>query len=551
MAVAGRWVFLTSILRDIVHPLSSLARAKDVALREAEFNKLKNLFYVHMVSHRREAVSLLFHAKRAIICDVPRPSTFDHVMAAMRAEVAATPFGQHLSSSRQLAQRLHASPVTISRAVTQLASEGLVEVHPGRGVVALAAANRCVDAPTDFSWQVDILGDRTVDDGGLLHHLRVADAGAVPMAASYPHHSMLPLDALRRSAARAVRRTDAWDRAPVDGMDDLRRWFVEPLNGSRNAEDALISAGGQAALALAVAAVTKPGDPVIVEAPTYLGALGLLRSHGCRPVPTPTDRNGLQVDAVEGLVERTGARVLYCQPTFQNPTGASLAADRRLALLALARRRRMLVIEDDYARHLGHGGATPTPLTVNDPQGHVLYLTSLTKSLAPGVRVGAVVARGPVLARLRAVAAAQQFFVSRTLQEVALDFVTSSAWSRHLRTLSEMLALRCEAVWRAAEELLPDCRLDLRPRGGMHVWVRLPAAIDDYRLVQSAARRGAIISAGGPYFASEPPASYVRITHCAAEDIPSLRLGVQRIAEGLEDERRSPGGVPSDAPADA
>ncbi len=480
---------------------------------------------------------------------MPRPPTFDRLIAEIRAEVAATPPGQHITSSRELARRLRASPVTISRAVTLLASEGLVEVRPGRGVTVLAPARSAPGAPPDFSWQVDILGERLVDDGGLLGHLRVADPGAVPMAASYPHHSLLPLEALRRSASRVARLPDAWDRAPVDGIDELRQWFVEPLNRARTAVEVIITAGGQAALALAVAAATRTGDPVVVEAPTYLGALTVLRAHGCRPVPVPVDEDGLQPEAVVRVVERTGARVLYCQPTFQNPTGATLSEQRRRELIALARRHRLLIIEDDYARYLGHGGATPTPLAVHDPDGHIVYLTSMTKSLAPGLRVGAIAARGPVLERLRAVAAAQQFFVSRTLQLVTLDFVTTSAWSRHLRDLAGALAQRCSAVSSAIEDLLPECQTEMAPTGGMHVWVRLPDLVDDVRLVRSAARRGVIISAGTPYFPSEPSARYVRITHCAAEDDASLRLGVERVAEALDDERSAP--VPVDVVVDA
>ena len=130
------------------------------------------------------------------------------------------------------------------------------------------------------------------------------------------------------------------------------------------------------------------------------------------PVPVPMDDNGVRVDL---LADAFGARVFYCQPLFHNPTGAVLATDRRRQVIEIAHAAGAFVIEDDYARRLGHGGPLPPPLVADDPYGTVVHVSSLTKPTSPNLRVGALVARGPVLERLRAIQVVDSFFVPRPL----------------------------------------------------------------------------------------------------------------------------------------
>ena len=151
----------------------------------------------------------------------------------------------------------------------------------------------------------------------------------------------------------------------------------------------------------------------------------------------------------------SGARVFFCQPLFQNPTGAVLAPGRRRQVLDIAHAAGAFVIEDDFARRLGHGGPLPPPLIADDRHGTVVHVRSLTKPTSPSLRVGALIARGPVLERLRAIQVVDSFFVPRPLQEATLELVGAPAWPRHLRAVAAGLRERRAAMLAALDRRLP------------------------------------------------------------------------------------------------
>lgn len=196
---------------------------------------------------------------------------------------------------------------------------------------------------------------------------------------------------------------------------------------------------------------------MLVESPTYPGMLAVARASGLRPVPVPLDADGVRTDLLADAFRASGARLFVCQPLFQNPTGAVLAAERRREVLRVARAAGAFVIEDDFARLLVHGDApTPPPtLIADDGDGTVVHVRSLTKATSANLRVGALAARGPVLDRLRAIQVVDSFFVPRPLQEAALELVGSPAWPRHLRLIAGELTARRNALTTALHQELP------------------------------------------------------------------------------------------------
>jgi DNA-binding transcriptional MocR family regulator len=200
-------------------------------------------------------------------------------------------------------------------------------------------------------------------------------------------------------------------------------------------------------------------------------------------------------------------------------------------VLAAARAAGAFVVEDDVVRHLGHGRATPPPLLADDRDGTVVHLTSLTKTAAPSLRIGALVAQGPVLERLRALRHVDDFFVSRPQQEAALDLLGSPAWERHLRALSTELRARCQTLVTALRTELPEWTVDRVPTGGLHVWVRLPPGVDDVRFAATARRHRVAVGAGSRYFPAERPGPYLRLNFAATEDRAELVEAVRRLAE--------------------
>lgn len=442
--------------------------------------------------------------------------------------------GDRLPSSRELIKEYRVGPATVARAIAALAAEGAVVTRPGSGTyVAQRTGPRNEVAAADTAWQTVALTDRAVDTRLIADPLGPPPAGTITLDGGYVHRSLQPTRALSAALARAARRPDAWDRAPVGGLAALRSVFARIVGGSVTADDVLVTAGGQSALSIAFRAVAGPGSPVLVESPTYPRALAAARAAGLRPVPVPLDADGVRPDLLADAFAMTGARLLYCQPTYQNPTGTVLAPERRSQILDVARASGAFVIEDDFARHLGHGGPMPPPLVADDPDGTVVHVTSLTKPAAPSLRIGALVARGPVMERMRAVRLVDDFFVTRPLQEAALEVLSSPSWDRHVRSLGVALRERCATLAAALARDVPDVALNAVPAGGLHLWVRLPAGVDDTVLTSAARQRGVAVSAGSRYFATEPPAAHLRIGFAAAADHTELTEGARRLGAAL------------------
>ncbi|WP_327427377.1 aminotransferase-like domain-containing protein [Streptomyces sp. NBC_01236] len=475
-------------------------------------------------------------------------SSGDDLANRLRRELDRYSPGGKLPSSRALVERFRVSPVTVSRALAQLAAEGLVVTRPGAG--AFRAQPRSAITPTgDTSWQeVALSADastelvpRTVDASGVLSSLAAPPPGVIEFNGGYLHPSLQPERAMGAALARAGRRPGAWSRPPMEGLTELREWFARGIGGAITAAEVLIAAGGQSALTTALRALAPPGAPVLVESPTYPGMLAIARAAGLRPVPVPVDADGVKPALLADAFKATGARVFVCQPLFQNPTGAVLAPERRAEVLRIAREAGAFVIEDDFVRRLVHedAGPLPRPLAAEDPDGVVVHVGSLTKATSPSFRVSALAARGPVLERLRAIQVVDSFFVPRPLQEAALELVGSPAWPRHLRAVSAELKTRRDIMTAALRLNLPELALPHIPFGGYHLWLRLPDGTGgtsqafgsggESALVTAALRAGVAVTPGRPYFSAEPPAAHLRLSFAAVAGTEEITEGVRRL----------------------
>ncbi|HEY9389909.1 MAG TPA: PLP-dependent aminotransferase family protein, partial [Mycobacteriales bacterium] len=353
-------------------------------------------------------------------------SSTDRIVADLRRIAAARGPGDPMPSSRDLVARHRVGPVTVSRAIARLVAEGLLVTEPGRGT--FVAPSRAARDSADLGWQTVALRDRPVEVEEVCRVLTRPDPGTLVLSTGYLDPALQPTRALADAMARAARRPGSWDRPPLAGIPELRAAFAGTVGVEPS--DVLVVPGGQAGLSTALRALVPPGSPIVVESPTYLGALVLARAAGLRPVPVPCDPDGMRPDLLAEALELTGARLVYCQPTFANPTGAVMSPERRSAVLDVARAAGAFVLEDDCTRLLGFTGQIPAPLVRDDTDGHVVYLTALTKPAAPSLRVGALVARGPALARLRSLRIIDDFFVPIPMQEAAVGLLAAPAWPR-------------------------------------------------------------------------------------------------------------------------
>lgn len=458
----------------------------------------------------------------------------DRVIQDLLRLIATAAPGTRLPSVRELTARHGASPVTVAEAVRRLVARGLVEARPGRGTF-VAARSDGQDLPgqgADLAWQTVALGARRPGEEEMQALLALPRPGAIALSGGYLDAELQPVAALGAALARAARQPAAWQRGPVEGREDLRAWFARAAGAQLRADDMVVCSGGQAALSCALRALAAPGDTLLVESPTYLGALAAARANGLRVVPVPADPDGVRPDQLAAAFARTGARLFYCQPLHANPTGATLATHRRAAVFSAVRDAGAFLIEDDYARDLTIDGEAPPPLAADDADGHVVYLRSLTKSAAPGLRIAAIGARGPAGARLRTARLLDDLFVAGPLQQATVELVTAPAWPRHLRGLRTALRARREALLAALHRHLPALVPTTVPRGGLHLWVRLPDGTDDVAVAAAAAAEGVVVFPGRHWYAAEPPAPHLRLTYAAAPP-DQMDEAVRRLARAM------------------
>ena len=301
-------------------------------------------------------------------------------------------------------------------------------------------------------------------------------------------HSGYPLPALQAgplvaaALARAAKDPAAARPAPTMGIPSLRHLFAQELAGDVGPDDVLVTSGGQAALVAAFRGLARPGDTVVMESPTFWGAIAAAAEAGLTVVPVAARPDGPDPAELARVLAVHGARLVYAQPTWHNPTGATWSPAVRAAVLDVVREHGAFLVEDDWARDLTLDGRAPAPLVCDDADGHVVHLRSLTKSMAPGIRVAALVARGPALQRIRASRWAADLYVSPLLQLAAADVLAAPAWQRHLTRLRRELVARRDALVAAVREHAPLAELTAVPRGGLSLWLRLPAPLDaDHR----------------------------------------------------------------------
>lgn len=453
------------------------------------------------------------------------------LLAALRTFITSAEPGSRLPSTRTLQQHYGCSPATVQKTVAQLKLEGKVVVQPGSGT--FVAMKKPVKPTKSVAWQSVALGHKSNPGVAVQDMLAAPRGDTLPLSVAYLDPTLQPQTLLQQALARVAKKPGVWASAALEGIEGLRAWFAGEVGADIQPFDVQIVSGGQAALTTVFRALTRPGQHVLVESPTYLGAIAAIRAANCSPMPVPVDRDGVRPDYLADAFRQTAATVFYCQPLHANPSGACLSVERRRAVIEAAEEAGAFIVEDDYTRGLTFSGEALPPLIAED-SSRVVYLRSLSKLTAPSLRVAAICAKGPAGARIKASRAVDDLFGAIPLQEVALELVTSSSWERHLKRTQAELRRRCETATRAVTKHMPDAYIAVPPSGGLHVWLRLPDGIEDHAFAAAALEERVGVQAGSLYFPAEPPAPFLRLSFAAAgEDM--LEQGIERLGKVLAD----------------
>jgi 2-aminoadipate transaminase len=347
-----------------------------------------------------------------------------------------------------------------------------------------------------------------------------ARPGVVSFAGGLPAPELFDAAGLRDAFAAAL--ADAGrtlQYSTTEGDPALREQIAARLSARGLAtapDEVLVTSGSQQALALVAAVTLEPGDCVLVEEPSYLAAIQAFKMAGAAVVPVPCDDDGLDPEAVAALAARHGARLLYTVATFQNPTGRTLPLDRRKALVELAARTGLWILEDDpYGELRYHGEPVPAIASLPGADGRVLAISTLSKVAAPGLRIGWL--RTPPTLRGPAVVTKQ----AADLHSSTIDQAAAARWlaaidlDAHVATLRRAYGERRDALVEGLAAALPPGSTHNRPDGGMFVWARLPDGWDAEPLLARALERDVAFVPGAPFFAGPPDRAAMRLSFTA------------------------------------
>lgn len=435
---------------------------------------------------------------------------------ALKQWISSAAPGARLPSTRSLVTEYQASPVTVQKALQVLTAQGLIESRPGVGTFVRAVRTA---RPADFGWQTAALGAPPSALPTASSTMRDVPNNVIAFHSGYPDRELLPERLVRSALARAARGDAALSRPPAAGMPELQQWFAQELGSATPAgitppapSDVIVLPGSQSGLSSIFRALVGAGQPLLMESPTYWGAILAAAQTGVRVVPVSSRPDGPDPAELARAFEETGARAFYAQPNYANPTGVQWASGRGGEMLDVVRAHGAFLIEDDWAHDFGIT-SQPVPVATRDDAGHVIYIRSLTKSVSTSIRIAAVIARGPARERILAHRAAESMYVSGLLQAAALDVLTQPGWQTHLRGLRQQLQSRRDLLVTSVREHVPDAHIELLPKGGLNLWLRMPDGTDLPRLMRDCEDNRVIIAAGTEWFPAEAAGAFVRLNY--------------------------------------
>lgn len=373
---------------------------------------------------------------------------------------------------------------------------------------------------------------------------RVVQPGIIDLGWGHPDPALLPVQEMRRACDAALARfgAAALEYGSVAGPGPLLEWLIDRIGRdegrSPSPDELLITSGISGGLDLVLSALTRPNDTVLVESPTYYLAIRILRDRELNLVPVPCDGGGVIVSELAARLaelKRSGARphALYTVPTFNNPSGSSLAEDRRKALVDLAAAEGLTILEDDVYRELAYDGPPPRSLWSLAPAGTVARLGSFSKSLAPGLRLGWLTADRELVRRLVQGGLLDSSGGVNHFTALAVSALCQAGdFAAHVTRLRDSYRERRDALVGALRRHLPEtCRCD-PPAGGFFVWVELPPAIDAQLLLPHAEAAGVSFQPGHRFHTDGGGRHHLRLAF-SLYSVPELVEAAERLARAI------------------
>ena len=456
--------------------------------------------------------------------------------------------GDRLEASRELAHQLGVHRTTVGNAYAELESEGLIQGTVGRGTFVTPLADT-LRAPGgrprrpshDLFWESFFPEEPRDDSLGRLM-ASSGEEGVISFAAAHGSEELTSPDIVRRAADAVLRREGGRlvQYGSTGGYQPLKAYLQTQLRRDGipvEVDEILVTHGCQQSLDLLRRALISPGETVVCENPTYTGLWNVFESPGVRLMGVPVTPEGMDLDALESLLEQTRVKLIFCSPTFQNPTGFTMPLAARQRLLGLAERFQFPIVEDDVYGALRFRGRVIPPLKALDSAGLVIYLNSFSKVGFPGLRVGWLVASSQVIERLRWAKQRADLHTNLIGQAVIQELGARGWLDKWIRKTCKVYAHKLEVLRRAIERHFPPEVRVIYPDGGMSVWAELPAFLDAAELLVKARERRVLFAPARYFYFQNPKRNALRLCYTALPD-DKIEKGAAILGDLLKVEMR-------------
>jgi len=446
-----------------------------------------------------------------------------------------------LPACRQLARDLGVNRITVENAYSELEADGLVSSRMGSGTYVLPQNHFTVVQRNDPDslwplWQQSLRdGDAESTTDRAQEKLKASGhPHPIDFSSGSSDSRQFPADEFRKVLQAVMRRDDtaALSYGEGSGYAPLREGIAHILASQglqAGPENILITAGSQQAIFLASQVLLKPDDIVLVENPTYSLAIDLFRRLGFQVMGIPMDGQGMQVEKLEHLLQQYHPKLIYTIPNFHNPTGSCLSNPRRRQLIVLADRYNVPILEDDFVGDLRYEGHSQPSLKALDPGGQVIYVSTFSKMLMPGLRIGFIVANGPVYDSLLKFKHLSDLATSTLIQRALDSYVTVGRYQTYLRRSCQIFHKRRDAMLEAIERYLPpDVSYDT-PKGGLFIWLRLPDGLYADELLSIACEAGVAFAPGNCFFTDDVGGREWLRLNFVSQPVEEIEEGMKRL----------------------
>lgn len=453
--------------------------------------------------------------------------------------------GQRLPPVRTLAKALGVNPMTVAKAYQDLAASGLTSAHSGAGT-------RIADARGNGVRHKGALSDTAAAVSIAQRLFELARApGVIAFTGNYARPEDSDVDGFRTCIAELAASGEVgtyFRYDPPAGRPELQQQiarFVAEQGIMAAPDDIVITSGGQQGIDLATRVLVSKGTTVICERPAYFGVLNALRAAQVQILEVPVEADGMDIHALEKLLRRHRPQAIYTNPTFQNPSGATMSLAKRKALLALARRHRVAIVEDDHCPELRfRGESLPSLKSLAERDDAVFYVRGFGKTVVPGIRLGFLVVSPGYRLPTLSMKALTDLQSNSFMQGVLARYLASGKHQAAGRQMRKTFARRQALLLQALAEALPDEVMFNEPDGGLSLWLTLPAGVTTPELYFKAVRHGVTFVAGDVFHATAPERATLRLSFGLIKP-ESIAEGAKRVGDLAHDllERAGPSAV--------